>query len=113
MHGRGIWLLPEVGIELDRRSEVRAIFTPLQSSPMKTAGLALLDGEFGRAAEIYEAVGYAVFAADAWVRAGRDSLERGRRAAGEMELEKALAFYRSVGAELLVRRAEELLAKSA
>jgi len=80
---------------------------------MKTAGLALLDGEFGRAAEIYEAVGYAVFEADARVRAGRDLLQRGRRAEGETELGKAIAFYHSVEAELLIRRTEELLPASA
>jgi hypothetical protein len=111
--GRGIWLLPEVGIELERRSAARDIFAPLQSSPMKTAGLAMLDGEFVRAAEIYEAVGYLVFEADARFRAGRDLLERGRRAEGEAELDRALAFYRSVGAELLIRRAEELFRATA
>jgi tetratricopeptide (TPR) repeat protein len=111
--GRGIWLLPEVGIELERRSAARHIFASLQSSPMKTAGLAMLDGEFGRAAEIYGAVGYAVFEADARSRAGRDLLERGRRAEGEAELGKALAFYRSVGAALLIRRAEELFQATA
>jgi tetratricopeptide (TPR) repeat protein len=113
MSGRAIWLLPEVAIELERRSAAREILAQLEASPMKTAGLAMLDGDFGRAAEIYEAVGYAVFEADARVRAGRDLLERGRRAEGEAELGKALAFYRSVGAELLIRRAEELLPATA
>jgi hypothetical protein len=73
----------------------------------------MLDGEFVRAAEIYEAVGYLVFEADARFRAGRDLLERGRRAEGEAELDRALAFYRSVGAELLIRRAEELFRATA
>jgi len=37
----------------------------------------------------------------------------GRRPESEVELEKALSFYRSVGATLFVKRGEQLLAKSA
>jgi class 3 adenylate cyclase/tetratricopeptide (TPR) repeat protein len=106
------WMLPEVGLELDRRSEVREILASLQPSPIRTAGLAVLDGEFGRAAEIYEKMGYAVFEADARVRAGRDLIESGRLSDGEAQLAKALAFYRSVGAALLGRRVEAQLSAS-
>jgi hypothetical protein len=37
----------------------------------------------------------------------------GRRADADLQLEKALAFYRSVGATRYVREGEQLLAKSA
>ncbi len=37
----------------------------------------------------------------------------GRRAEGEAELDKALAFYRSVGATFFVQRGEALLAQAA
>ena len=107
------WMLPEVGIELDRRSEVREVLASLQPSPIRTAGLAMLDGDFGRAAEVYETMGYAVFEADARVRAGRDLIESGRLSDGEAQLAKALAFYRSVRAELLVRRVQAQLPASA
>jgi tetratricopeptide (TPR) repeat protein len=110
---RTLWMLPQVAVDLERRHEVREIVTALQPTPLRTAALAMLDGEFARAADIYEAGGFAVFAADARERAARDLIEAGRRAQGEEELEKALVFYRSVGASLLIRRAEELLAATA
>ena len=52
---------------------------------------------------------------EAWQRrsAGAQLIEAGRRAEGEVELQKALAFYRSVGATFFIQRAEALLAKSA
>ncbi|CAN5746040.1 hypothetical protein BH20ACT14_BH20ACT14_05330 [soil metagenome] len=52
---------------------------------------------------------------EAWQRrsAGEHLIEAGRRAEGEVELAKALAFYRSVGATFFIQRAEALLAKSA
>jgi hypothetical protein len=106
-------MLPQVAIELNRGPEVQEIVAGLQPSPGRTAALAMLDGDFARAAELYEAGGFAVFAADARERAARDLIEAGRRAEGEVELERALVFYRSVGASLLIRRAEALLAATA
>ena len=43
---------------------------------------------------------------------GEDLIDAGRRAEGEAEIEKALAFYRSVGATFFVERGERLLAKA-
>ena len=55
----------------------------------------------------------AMFEAEARLRAAEQFLAAGRRAEGETELEKALAFYRSVGATLFIERGEALLAKIA
>jgi class 3 adenylate cyclase/tetratricopeptide (TPR) repeat protein len=107
---RLLWWLPQVGVDLDRRSAVREIIARQLPSSGTTAAFAILDGDFVRAAELYEAGGFRVFAADSRERAARELIESGRRAEGEGELEKALVFYRSVGASLLIRRAEELLA---
>ena len=40
-------------------------------------------------------------------------IENGRHAEGEEQLEKALGFYRSVGATFFINRAEQLVAKTA
>ena len=106
-------MLPQVAIDLDRGPAVREFVARLQPSPGRSAALAMLDGDFVRAAALYEVGGFAVFAADARERAARDFIESGRRAEGEFELEKALVFYRSVDASLLIRRAEALLAATA
>jgi hypothetical protein len=42
----------------------------------------------------------------------KDLIEAGRFAEGEAELEKALDFYRSVGATFLIERGERLLAEA-
>ncbi len=43
---------------------------------------------------------------------GEELIDAGRRAEGEAEIEKALAFYRSVGATFFVQRGERLLAEA-
>ena len=45
--------------------------------------------------------------------AAEELIETGRRDEGEAELEKALAFYRSVGATFFIERGEALLAQAA
>jgi hypothetical protein len=47
------------------------------------------------------------------LRAGEELIEAGRRAEGEAELAKALAFYRTVDATYFIRRAEALLERPA
>jgi hypothetical protein len=51
--------------------------------------------------------------ADARLRAAEKHVREGRRADADAQLQKALAFYRSVGATAYVREAESLLAASA
>ena len=55
----------------------------------------------------------AAAAAGTRLRAAPNLIDAERRAEGEAELHKALAFYRSVGATFFIQRAEALLAKSA
>ena len=45
--------------------------------------------------------------------AAEDLIESGRHAEGEVELQEAIAFYRTVDASFYVGRCEQLLAKSA
>jgi len=51
--------------------------------------------------------------AEARLCAAQELIEAGHRAEGEAELQKALAFYREVGATRYVQQGEALLAASA
>ena len=106
------WALPEVAVELSETSAVREILAGLPPSPGYKAMLALLDGEFEKASELYAEAGILVFEAEARLRAAEQLLAAGQRAEGEAELERALSFYRSVGATLFVERGEALLASA-
>ena len=66
-------------------------------------------GEFSRAADVYEKIGSLSDEAEARLRAGRSLLEAGRRSEAEVELRRALDFYRPVCATRFVRDAEALL----
>ena len=47
------------------------------------------------------------------LRAAEELIEAGRRPEGEIQLAKALAFYRTVGATFYLERGAALLAKTA
>ena len=72
-----------------------------------------LTGDLGGAADVVGSMG--AVSAEAYLRlfAGEALLRDGRRAESERELERALAFHRSVGASAYVERAESLLAEGA
>jgi hypothetical protein len=74
------------------------------------AGRAYLEGGYLAAAERYRTIGALPEEADAHVRAGEQLLAGGDDAAGRVEVERALAFWHSVGALGRIREAEELLA---
>ncbi|HLG08072.1 MAG TPA: adenylate/guanylate cyclase domain-containing protein [Gaiellaceae bacterium] len=98
---------------LSVREELRAIVAKAPPSAWNDVSLLSLDLDFRGAAEIAAAMPNPPL--EAWQRrsAGAQLIEAGRRAEGEVELQKALAFYRSVGATFFIQRAEALLAKSA
>jgi 16S rRNA G966 N2-methylase RsmD len=68
---------------------------------------------FSRVADLYAGFGAPTLEAEARLCAAEELIESGRRAAGEAELQKALDFYRSVGAPYYVERGESLRAASA
>ena len=107
------WVLAEVAVDLGETLAIRDIMAALPPSPAHRALVAVLDGDFDAASELYAAAGHALFEAEARLRAAEQLFAAGRRAKGEAELEKALSFYRSVGATLFIERGERLLAKSA
>jgi tetratricopeptide (TPR) repeat protein len=74
------------------------------------AFLLVLAGDLRGAADRFAAMGNATFEARQRLHAGERLLASGQRAAGDVELQRALAFYRPVGATYFVERAEKLLA---
>jgi tetratricopeptide (TPR) repeat protein len=77
--------------------------------PWWDAGAALASGRYQEAADRYREIGSLPDEAWARLRAGRALFNEGRRADATSELERSLAFWRSVGATRYVRQAEELL----
>jgi hypothetical protein len=73
----------------------------------------ILDEEFERAAETFAEIGSVPDEAEARRRAGRRISAAGRAEEAEAQLERARAFYRSVGAARQLARAEQPLADSA
>jgi tetratricopeptide (TPR) repeat protein len=74
---------------------------------------AYVRGDFQEAARIYEEAGSLPDEAYARLRAAEALIEGGNRAEGDRELQRALAFYRSVDAKAYLREGEALLARTA
>jgi len=82
-------------------------------TPTVEAILAVLDHNWGRAADLFADMGFVIDEPKARVRYGEELIEHGRRSEGVEQIERALEFYRSVGATRFIRQAEELIAASA
>jgi tetratricopeptide (TPR) repeat protein len=78
-------------------------------TPWLEASLASAAGNFGRAAEIYEQMGDRPDEAYARLKAGEQLVTEDRRAEAVDQLERALSFFRSVGATAYISEAEALL----
>src|SRR5437763_12079442 len=74
--------------------------------PWVRAGLAYVEHDFTRAADLYREIGTVPDEADARLRAAQQAIEGGRRAEGERELERALALWRSLAATAYVLEAK-------
>ena len=115
--GDAVWALP-FGFLFSRVSigfehELREALADAPAWPWKELSFACLDRDFVRAAEIWAEAGSPTWEARLRLRAAEELIETGRRAEGETELQKALAFYRTVGATFYIQRGEQLLAKTA
>jgi tetratricopeptide (TPR) repeat protein len=84
-----------------------------QPTPWIVAGRAVARGDLAEAASIYADAGERAGEAFTRLRLARGLVGAGRRAEADVELQRALAFYRSVGAKRYVREGESLLAASA
>jgi hypothetical protein len=81
--------------------------------PWVRAGIAFASGDPVAAAEICAEIGAATEEASARLAAARMLAAQGRRAEADTQLQRAIAFYRSVGASRYVREGELLLSASA
>jgi tetratricopeptide (TPR) repeat protein len=112
-NGESDWLsdlgvvLPLVGRGgeiLDGAAETR------NHTPWFEAAVACASGDFRSAADVYAGIGALPEEASARLCAAESLVGEGRRAEADVELKRALAFWRSVGATAYVREAEALLA---
>ena len=87
--------------------------TESSQSPWERAAVAYVSGDPGAAADIYREVGAAPEEAYARLQTAQLLVQQDRRAEADAELEKALAFWRSVGATAYIRQGEALMAASA
>jgi class 3 adenylate cyclase/tetratricopeptide (TPR) repeat protein len=98
-----------VAKQLGLREEMREIAAQAHETPWQRAAVSALSGDFVTAAEIYAEGGASTIEADERFWAAHELIEAGRRAEAEEQLEKALTFYRSVGATFFLERGERLL----
>jgi class 3 adenylate cyclase/tetratricopeptide (TPR) repeat protein len=104
-----VWAADALGLA----DQMRAVLEHVRETPWREAAEAVLTRDFERAALLFDQIGTAPNAALARLRAARALIEAGRRSEGDVELQKALAFWRSVGAKRYVAEGEALLAVSA
>jgi hypothetical protein len=103
------WTATEVG----RGPDLVNALSQLRQVPCVRAAIAFAEGDPLGAAEICAEMGAVTQEAYARLAAANDLVRHGRRAEADEQLQRALAFYRSVGATRYVREGEALLAASA
>ena len=104
--------LARAAIQLGRGEELLQAIERNPDSRWKTASLATSRGDLPEAADLYAEGGY--LPGEALLRgwAAQGLLAEGRRAEAEEQLDKALAFWRSVGAKRYIAEAEALRARA-
>ncbi len=94
------------------RGSVDELGLPETLQRWKDLMLAGAQGDLSRVGDLFTEFGALSGEALARLFGGEELIEAGRRAEGEAELEKALTFYRSVGATFFFQRGERLLAEA-
>jgi hypothetical protein len=116
LHGVAEWSadLAAVLVALGRGNELRELATKRAvSTPWLEAAAAFAGSDFEQAADRYAEIGSLPDEAFARLRAAERLLVTGRRAKGNTQLQRAVAFYRKVQASAHLREAEALLAATA
>ncbi len=99
--------------ELECSAELRQRFEEATPTRWTEAALAELRGDFAAAAAVYDEMGVRYSEALARSRAAEQLVAEGRRAEADEQLQRSLAFWRSVGATRYIREGEALLAMTA
>jgi class 3 adenylate cyclase len=99
---------------LGRGAELLELLTAAKTpTPWLEAAAAVATGQFQRAADLYDQIRAQPHAASARLQAAKRLVRAGRRAEANIQLNRALAFYRHVGATAYLGEAEALAAASA
>jgi class 3 adenylate cyclase/tetratricopeptide (TPR) repeat protein len=108
------WLfdLATIVLLLGREAELLKALRQTDPSPWRAAAAAYASGDFLAAAEQYAALGVLPYEAHARLRSAEGLVREGRRAEADADLQRSLAFWRSVGATAYVREGEALLAEA-
>ncbi|CAN5165693.1 hypothetical protein BH20ACT13_BH20ACT13_05930 [soil metagenome] len=93
--------------------ELPAVLARLPERPWTRAAAAIVDGDLVRAADIVGESAWRVDEAELRLRAAEVLVKAGRRREADVQLQKALAFFRSVSATRYIREGERLLAATA
>jgi hypothetical protein len=109
---RATWELCDLAVvlvTLGRIDELRVAVDAAKGTRWAEALQHYVTGEFDRAAEVFAEMEVPRDEADARLRAAEKLLSDGRPTEADEQLQRALTFYRSVGATRYVREAEALL----
>ncbi|HSI96808.1 MAG TPA: hypothetical protein VK926_00460, partial [Gaiellaceae bacterium] len=104
---------PELVLELvlaGLSAAATRVVEQLPDVPWRDVARAIVDGDHAGAADLLESIGEQPLQAELRLRAARSLAAEGRLADAEAQLERARAFYRSVGATAYLREADEILA---
>ena len=107
------WGIGDLALVADELGCAEELAEQLERGPQTIwtdAARALLRQDFTRAADILDEIGDAELAALARLRAAEQLVAEGRRAEADEQLQRSLAFWRSVQATRYIRQAEALLA---
>ena len=106
-------ILGPVALQLGVREEMREALEGAVDGPWENAARAGAAGDHSRAADILALMGAPALEAFHRLAAAETLFGAGRRSEAEAELERALAFYRTVGATAYLDQGEALLAATA
>jgi hypothetical protein len=110
------WTIP-LAVVLTALGRPTELETLVENATISTrwldAARAYVAGAFVGAADVHAEIGAPSDEAFARLRAAEALVDAGRRADADVQLQRALTFYRSVGATAYIRDAEGLLAASA
>ncbi|MDQ3382044.1 MAG: AAA family ATPase [Actinomycetota bacterium] len=109
----GVMTLALAAGELGVRDELPAILATRADRAWVRTAAAVLEGDYELAADIAGEHAWRVDEAELRLRAAEVLAEAGRRPEADVQLQKALAFFRSVGATRYIREGERLLAATA
>ncbi len=108
----GLVDLALVADELDCADELAAVVDSGMKTKWTEAASAVLRGEIVQAAELLDEIGDAELESLARLRAARRLVAEGRRAEADEQLQRSLAFWRSVRATRYIEQADELLGEA-